>query len=93
MQRSLKWNTNVLSPVKKESNYKRIFHLRACKKANIPQDVCQTIYTTKIRAISGVRGTYLGWPNTISKKRSTEGPAQMSIVDVVGVPRDSIEQL
>lgn len=76
-----------------EEESKRIFHLRACRKANIPQDVCQTIYTTKIRVMNGVRCTDLGWPTTISRKRSTEGPGQMSIVDVVGVPRDSIEQL
>ena len=49
VQRDLKWNTHVDEIVSKAS--KRLYFLRACRKANLPAEVGLTTYLTKIRPL------------------------------------------
>ena len=49
VQNDLKWNTHVSTIIKKVN--KRIYHVRACRKANLLTDIGLTTYCTKIRPL------------------------------------------
>ena len=65
-QENLKWNSHISSVLTKAN--KRIYHIRACKKAHLLDEVGLTTYTSKIRPlleyacpISGVFLTISPW--------------------------------
>ena len=43
------WNYHVEKTIKKAS--KRLYHLRECRKANLPTEIGTTVYCTKIRPL------------------------------------------
>ena len=49
VQNDIKWNSHMTNIASKAS--KRIYHVRACRKAIIPAEVGLTIYITKIRTL------------------------------------------
>ena len=49
IQDNLKWNSHISSVLKKAN--KRIYYIRACRKAHLPDEVGLTTYTTKIRPL------------------------------------------
>ncbi len=48
-QDNLKWNRHVDEIVRKAN--KRLFFLRECRRANLPQEIALTCYQTKIRSM------------------------------------------
>ena len=89
VQNDLKWNAHVSTIVKKAS--KRIYFVRACRKANLPSNIGLTTYCTKIRPlleyaapIRGGRPCYL--------KEDIER-VQKRCLDIIGLPRNIIEPL
>ena len=49
IQDNLKWNSYISSALKKAN--KRIYHIRACKKAHLPDEVGLATYITQIRPL------------------------------------------
>ena len=49
VQNNLKWNCQVNTTVSKAN--KRIYHLRACRKENLPNDVGLTMFCSRIRPV------------------------------------------
>ena len=89
VQNDLKWNAHVSTIVKKAS--KRIYFVRACRKANLPSNIGLTTYCTKIRPlleyaapIRGGRPCYL--------KEDIER-VQKRCLDIIGVSSNIIEPL
>ena len=88
VQDDLKWNAHVSTIVKAS---KRIYFVRACRKANLPSNIGLTTYCTKIRPlleyaapIRGGRPCYL--------KEDIER-VQKRCLDIIGVSSNIIEPL
>ncbi len=89
MQNDLKWKSHVQDIVKKAS--KRIYFVRACRKANLPSNIGLTTYCTKIRPILEYAAPiWAGLPYYL--KEDIER-VQNRCLDVIGLPRNKIESL
>ena len=89
VQNDLKGNSFITNIVSKAS--KRIYHVRSCRKANIPAEVGLTIYITKIRTLleyaSPIWG---GLPEYLSLELQR---VQHSGLRIFGLPKDTLESL
>ncbi len=89
MQNDLKWKSHVQDIVKKAS--KRIYFVRACRKANLPSNIGLTTYCTKIRPILEYAAPiWAGLPYYL--KEDIER-VQNRCLDIIGLPRNKIESL
>jgi hypothetical protein len=89
MQNDLKWKSHVQDNVKKAS--KRIYYVRACRKANLPRNIGLTNYCTKIGPILEYGAPiWAGLPHYL--KEDIER-VQNRCLDIIGLPRNKIESL
>ena len=71
--------------------YKRIYHIRACKKAYLPDEVGLTTYTTKIRPLLEYAFPILGGiPDYLSLELQR---VQDRCLKILGLPKDALETL
>ena len=90
-QENLRWNHHINETVRKAN--KRLHYLRDCHKAQLPPDVCTTVYCTKIRPLleyaSPVWGglpDYMYLANEIQR-------VQNRSLDIIGGLRDTLPPL
>ena len=89
IQNHLKWNSHASSVLKKAK--KRIYHIRACKKAHLPDEVGLTTFTTKIRPLLEYACPIWGG---IPDYRSLElQRVQDRCFKILGLPKDALETL
>ena len=89
VQNDLKWNSHITYIVSKAS--KRIYHVRACRKANIPAEVGRTIYITKIRTLLEYASPIWGaLPEYLSLELQR---VQDRCLRILGLPKDSLKSL
>lgn len=88
-QDNLRWNEHINQTTKKAN--KRLYYLRDCRKAQLPQDVGITVYRTKIRPLleyaSPVWG---GIPDYLVNELQR---VQNRSLDIIGVPRNTLPEL
>ena len=89
IQDNLKWNSHISSVLKKAN--KRIYHIRACKKAHLPDEVGLTTYTTKIRPLLEYAcPIWGGIPDYLSLELQR---VQDRCLKILGLPKDALETL
>ena len=89
IQDNLKWNSHISSILKKAN--KRIYHVRACKKAHLPDEVGLTTYTTKIRPLLEYAcPIWGGIPDYLSLELQR---VQDRCLKILGLPKDALETL
>ena len=89
VQRDLKWNTHIDEIVTKAS--KRLYFLRACRKANLPTEVGLTTYITKIRPLLEYASPIWGGiPNYLAEDLQR---IQNRSLDILGLARETVEPL
>ena len=89
IQDNLKWNSHISSTLKKAN--KRIYHVRACKKAHLPDEVGLTTYTTKIRPLLEYAcPIWGGIPDYLSLGLQR---VQDRCLKILGLPKDALETL
>ena len=88
-QDNLKWNRHVEEMVKKAN--KRLFCLRECRRANLPQEVGLTCYQTKIRSVLEYAApTWSGLPQYLVDEIEN---IQNRCINILGIPRESLQTL
>ena len=85
----LKWNTHVSTIIKKAN--KRIYHVRACRKANLPTDIGLTTYCTKIRPLLEYAAPI--WGRLPGYLKDDLERVQNRCLDIIGLPRNTVEPL
>ena len=89
IQDNLKWNSHILSVLKKAN--KRIYHIRAYKKAHLPDEVGLTTYTTKIRPfLEYACPIWGGIPDYLSLELQR---VQDRCLKILNLPKDALETL
>ena len=89
MRNDLKWNTHVHTIIKQAS--KRIYHLRASRKANLPKEVGLTTYCTKIRSLLEYAAPiWGGLPDYLKDEIEN---VQNRCLDIINLPRNTVEPL
>ena len=89
IQDNLKWNSHISSILKKAN--KRICHVRACKKAHLPDEVGLTTYTTKIRPLLEYAcPIWGGIPDYLSLELQR---VQDRCLKILGLPKDALETI
>lgn len=88
-QSNLKWNTHVYQIVRKAS--KKLFHLRECRRSNLPVEIGLTTYISKIRPIleyaSPVWG---GLPKYLEEEIEQ---IQTRSMKIIGLPKNHLPTL
>ena len=88
-QDNLKWNRHVEEMVKKAN--KRLFCLRECRRANLPQEVGLTCYQTKIRSVLEYAAPiWSGLPLYLVDEIEN---IQNRCINILGIPRESLQTL
>ena len=89
IQDNLKWNSHISSILKKTN--KCIYHVGACKKAHLPDEVGLTTYTTKIRPLLEYAcPIWGGIPDYLSLELQR---VQDCCLKILGLPKDALETL
>ena len=82
---NLKWNSHISSVLKKAN--KHIYHIRACKKAHLPDEVGLMTYTTKIRPLLGYAcPIWGGIPDYLSLELQRVKDRCLKILDLPKMP-------
>ena len=89
MQNDLKWNTHVSTIIKKAN--KRIYHVRARRKADLPTDIGLTTYCTKIRPLLEYAAPI--WGGLPGYLKDDLERIQNRCLDIIGLSRNTVEPL
>lgn len=88
VQNDLKWTSRITNIASKAC--KRIYHVRACRKAIIPAEVGLTIYITIIRTLLEYASPIWGG---LAEYLSELQRVQDRCLRILGLPKDTLESL